>query len=262
MRISRSCLRYKSKLPNKDRELIKELHRLKAKYPRWGYRKIHRLLCNEGWEVNHKRVQRLWRQEGLGVVRQISKTRARKAPGDKANACHVRKSTQVNQVWSVDFVIDETEDGKKLKILTVVDEMSREALAIEVSRQMDNKGVQSLLRKLVQNRGCPEFIRSDNGSEFIAKALQEAVKALGSETAYIAPGSPWQNGKNERFNGILRQEVLSQELFYSLDEAKILIERFRLRYNQVRPHGAIDFQTPAAFALAQRSQGQWFTPTA
>ncbi len=241
-------------MPDKDRELIKELHRLKARYPRWGYKKIHRLLRNDGWEANHKRVQRLWRQESLSVVRKTGKRK--KAPGDKANACHIRKAVLVNQVWSVDFVMDATEDGKKLKILTVIDEMSREALAIEVTRKMNTKGVQKLMEELVCKRGCPEFIRSDNGSEFIAKAMQKAVKGLGSETAYVAPGSPWQNGKNERFNGILREEVLSQELFYSLIEARVLIEHFRVRYNEVRPHGAIDFQTPAVFAQAQRSKGR------
>lgn len=254
--ISRSSFRYQSKRPDKDQRLIKELHRLKAAHPRWGYKKIHRLLRNDGWKVNHKRVQRLWRQEGLAVVRQPPK--AKRAIGDKSNACDVRRATSVNHVWSVDFVEDRTEDGRKLKILTVIDEYSRESLAVCVRRKMGHKGVQEVIEELVDKRGRPGLIRSDNGSEFIAKGLQRAVKEMGSQCIYIAPGSPWQNGKNERFNGILRQELLQRELFYSVREAQVLIERFRVEYNEVRPHGAIDFQTPAAFSQAQRSSGSWF----
>lgn len=257
--ISRSYMNYKSKRLELDSALIIELHAMKTKYPRWGYKKIHRLLVNEGWKVNHKRIQRLWRQEGLAVARQV---RAKKrAPGSKENACDVRCSTAVNHVWSIDFVSDQTEEGRRLKMLTVVDEYSREALAIEVTRKMDNQGVQKVLGKLIAQRGRPGFVRSDNGSEFIAKALQKTLGALGVENAYIAPGSPWQNGKNERFNGILRQELLARELFYSLKEARVMVESFRRQYNNLRPHGALSMMTPTAFALQQSLAGAWFQVT-
>jgi len=256
--ISRSVFRYEPTRPQKDKALIQELGRLKAKHPRWGYKKIHRLLVNAGWKVNRKRVHRLWRQEGFQVPARPAKVN--KAPGDESNACHIRKAEMVNQVWSIDFVKDKTADGKGLRILTVVDEYSREALATAVARRMGARDVQHVLTGLFVKRGQPEFIRSDNGSEFIAKGLQKAVKEMGSEQAYIAPGSPWQNGKNERFNGILRDELLDRELFYSLTEASVLIERFRVEYNEVRPHSAIDFETPAAFSTRQRELGHWFRP--
>lgn len=239
--------------------MIRELHKLKAKHPRWGYKKIHRLLVEDGWKVNHKRVQRLWRQEGLGVVRKPAKKR--KAPGDESNACHIRKAEGVNHVWSVDFMHDQTEDGKALKILTILDEYSREALAVEVRRRMGQGDVWEVVEMLMKQRGKPGFIRSDNGSEFVAKKLQDCVKRMGSECVFIAPGSPWQNGKNERFNGIFRDEVLNREIFHNLEEGRYIAEKFRVEYNEVRPHGALGFQTPAAFSKAHQASSEWFKPT-
>lgn len=231
------------------------MRRLKEEHPRWGYKKIWALLRNEGWEVNRKRVERLWRQEGLQVSRQRGR---RRSPGGEENACHIRRAEAVNQVWSVDFVRDQTADGQGLKILTVVDEYSREALAVEVQRRMDHLHVKSVIEALIRERGAPEFIRSDNGSEFIAKGLCEALAALNVEMAPIAPGSPWQNGKNERFNGLLRDELLDREMFYTLEEARVLMERFRRKFNTVRPHGAIGYKTPSEFAKEESEKGLWF----
>lgn len=249
-------MRYQAKPRPEDEALIADLHRLKAEHPRWGYRKIWKLLRNEGLEVNRKRVERLWRQEGLQVVRRPGK---KKAPGSTDNACHIRKAKAVNQAWSVDFVQDQTVEGRRLKILTVIDEYSREALAVEVRRKMSHHEVEKVILELVKKRGAPELIRSDNGGEFIARGLQAALGKLDVEVAPVAPGSPWQNGKNERFNGILREELLNREIFYSLDEARVLIERHQRRYNTIRPHGAIGFKTPSEFAEEERVAGRWFS---
>lgn len=254
--LSRTTLRYLSKRPDLDQPLLQELLALKAQHPRWGHRKLHRLLQNQGWEVNRKRVLRLWRQNALQVRRRAAPPR--RAPGSSVNACDVRAAEAVNHVWSMDFVSDTSLEGRSLKFLTVVDEFSREALRVEVGRRLRNSDVGRVLSELISERGRPGFVRSDNGSEFIAKSLQRALKELGCEQAYIAPGSPWQNGKNERFNGILREELLSRERFYSLREAQVLTERFRLQYNNLRPHGALQLNTPNAFALQEKNAGRWF----
>ena len=250
--LSRESLRYKLKRPEMDKPLIKDMRRLAALHPDWGCRKIWSLLRTEGWKVNHKRVERLWRQEGLGLKRKRRKARHK---GEEKNSCHVRKATKNNQVWSVDFVSDQTEDGRGLKILTVLDEWSREALAAHVARKMGHKEVVEVLQGLVAKRGAPQFIRSDNGSEFVASGLVKAMKALGVETAYVAPGSPWQNGRNERLNGVLRYELLDREVFGTLAHAQVMHDKWRRRYNEVRPHGALNFKTPAAFAKHERHRG-------
>lgn len=166
----------------------------------------------------------------------------------------------VNQAWAVDFVQHHTEDGKRLKILTVVDEYSREALAVEVARTMSHKDVFKVLVGLIVQRGAPELVRSDNGSEFIAKGIQQALLEQGVESAFIAPGSPWQNGKNERFNGLLGQEELDRETYCSLAEARVMIEAYRRDYNGVRPHSAIGYMSPDTFAQSQRERGAWWQP--
>lgn len=250
--LARESLRYKLKRPEMDKPLIRDMRRLANEYPGWGYKKIWKLLRDEGWVVNKKRVWRLWRQEGLCIERKPRKPRHK---GVEDNACHVRKAEMVNQAWSVDFVCDQTEDGRKLKILTVVDDWSREALAVEVARKMGHKDVGRVLKRLFEERGMPQFIRSDNGSEFVAKELQKALGGLGVDSAFVAPGSPWQNGRNERLNGILRYELLDRQIFATLAEARVLHDKWRRVYNEKRPHGAIGFMTPSAFAQHERQRG-------
>ena len=210
------------------------------------------MLRNEGWKVNHKRVHRLWRQEGLSIERKPKKPRSK---GDEKNACHVREAKVVNEAWSVDFVCDQTEDGRKLKILTVVDDWTREALAVRVARKMGHRDVAKVLGRLIGQRGAPSFIRSDNGSEFVAGGLKMTMDEFGVETAQVAPASPWQNGRNERLNGTLRYELLDREVFTTLMEARVLHEQWKKRYNEVRPHGALNFMTPSAFAKHERLRG-------
>lgn len=255
--MSRASFRYESKQPEADKPLLTDIRKLKGQYPTWGYKKIHRGLVNQGWTVNRKRVARLWREHGY---QQPKQKRRRKAPGDASNSCHIRTPQRVNQAWAIDFVQDQTADGRRLKLLTVVDEYSREALDIVVGRRMNHGDVISALKRLVAERGAPEFVRSDNGSEFIAAGVQQALAVLGVSTAYVAPGSPWQNGKNERFNGLLRQELLSREYFWSLKEAEVIIGKWREEFNAERPHGALNYKTPSGFAIQQKKTPGWWNP--
>lgn len=227
----------------------------------WGYRKCAQILRTQhGWEnLNDKRVERIWREHGL--QRRRPPSRKKKVTGSSQNACHVRQAECANQVWAIDFVEDRTMDKRKLKILTVIDEYTREALRIEVQRRMGARQVVRVLHELSMERGPPAFIRSDNGGEFANRLLEQAMSRLDVDVALIAPGSPWQNGKNERFNGILSQEHLSREEFGNLKEAQVLTASYQRLYNEVRPHGSLQMQTPAAFAKEAKSQGRWFDPS-
>jgi len=237
--------RYEPTQPDRDKMLTADMRRLAGKYPCYGYRFIIAKLRQEGWRVNHKRVQRLWRKEGLQVP---YRRKMKKSRGSSANACFVKKAEFMNHVWTYDFTEDTTEDGRKLKFLTVLDEWTRESLAIEVERSITSKDVIGVLEYLFMVRGVPRFIRSDNGPEFIANAIKQwlADKAVG--TLYIAPGSPWENGYIESFHGRFREELLNRELFYSVREAKVLAEDWRQEYNHHRPHSGLKYKTPAAFA--------------
>lgn len=237
--------RYKPKQPEIDKPLVAAIKRLAGKYPRYGYRFITAKLRQEGWQVNHKRVQRLWRKEALQVP---YRRRTKKCPGSSANACFVKKAEFINHVWTYDFVQDRTEDGRKLKFLTVLDEYTRESLAVEVERSITAEYVVGVLEYLFMVRGVPKFIRSDNGPEFIAEAIRGWLKDKAVETLYIEPGCPWENGYAESFQGRFRDEVLDRELFYSVCEARVLAENWRLEYNHERPHSSLDYVTPAAFA--------------
>jgi len=237
--------RYKPKQPDKDKSLITEMKRLAGKHPRYGYRFITAKLRQDGWQVNHKRVQRLWRKEGLQVHYRHKRKKSR---GSSQNACCVKKAEFMNHVWTYDFIEDRTEDGRKLKFLTVLDEWTRESPAIEVGRSITSKGVIVVLEYLFMVRGVPGFIRSDNGPEFMAQAIKRWLADKKVGTLYIEPGSPWENGYIESFHGRLRDELLNRELFYSVKEAKVLVENRRLEYNQHRPHSGLDYMTPAAFA--------------
>lgn len=216
---------------------------LARQYGRYGYRKIAELLrAWPGWVVNDKRVERIWRQEGLKVpAKQPKRSRLWLADG----SCVRLRATHRDHVWSYDFVEDRTHDGRKYRMLNVVDEFTHECLAIRVSRRLKSADVIDVLSDLFILRGVPGHIRSDNGPEFIAKSVRLWIAAVGAKTAYIAPGSPWENGYIESFNARIRDELLNGEIFYSLKEAQIIIESWRRHYNGVRPHASLGYRAPA-----------------
>jgi putative transposase len=222
--------------------LVAELIELARCYGRYGYRKVAALLQAAGWLVNDKRVERLWRQEGLKVPAKQPK-RARLWDGD--GSCMRLRPEHRNHVWSYDFVEARTHDGRKFRMLNVLDEFTRECLAIRVDRKLKAVDVIDVLSDLFILRGVPAHIRSDNGPEFIAKSVQSWIAAVGVRTAYISPGSPWENGYVESFNAQIRNELLNGEIFYTLKEAQIMIEGWRRHYNTVRPHGALGYRPPA-----------------
>jgi transposase InsO family protein len=215
---------------------------LALQYGRYGYRRITALLNREGWQVNHKRVERIWRREGLKVPQRQPKRR-RLWLND--GSCIRKRPEYRNHVWAYDFVMDRTHDGKRFRMLTVLDEYSRECLAIKVARSLKAADVVEVLLDLFILRGLPEYIRSDNGGEFTADLVKTWLDTLRVNTLFIEPGSPWENGYNESFNGKLRDELLNGEIFYTLKEARILIEQWRCHYNTVRPHSALRYRPPA-----------------
>src|SRR5687767_3093219 len=224
-------------------QLTADIVELARRYGRYGYRKVAELLrSTAGWVVNDKRVERIWRREGLKVpAKQPKRGRLWLADG----SCVRLRAERPNHVWSYDFVEDRTHDGRKFRMLNVVDEFTHECLAIRVARKLKATDVIDVLSELFILRGVPGHIRSDNGPEFIAKAVQEWISAVGAKTAYIAPGSPWENGYVESFNARLRDELLDGEIFYTLREAQIVIESWRRHFNMVRPHGSIGYRPPA-----------------
>ena len=225
--------------------MVTRIIELASKFGRYGYRRITALLKREGWHVNHKRVERLWRREGLKVPRK-QKKRGRLWLTD--GSCLRMRPEHRNHIWSYDFVSDRTVDGRRLKMLTVIDEYTRECLAIDVQRRIGSIHVLERLADLFIARGTPEYIRSDNGPEFTAHLIRFWLDELDVGTLFIEPGSPWENGYNESFNGKLRDEYLNGELFYTLAEAKILIERWRREYNEFRPHSSLGYRPPAPAA--------------
>ena len=222
--------------------LVADMIALARQYGRYGYRRIAALLRGAGWQINDKRVERLWRREGLKVpMKQPKKGRLWMNDG----SC-IRLSPEYrNHVWSYDFVHHRTDDGKTFRTLNILDEHSRECLAIRVKRKLNSTEVIDALTDLFILRGVPTYIRSDNGPEFIAQAVRDWIAAVGAKTAYIEPGSPWENGYCESFNPRLRDELLNGEVFYSLREAQILIEQWRKHYNTKRPHSALGYRPPA-----------------
>jgi transposase InsO family protein len=225
---------------------------LATKYGRYGYRRITALLRHEGWRANHKRVERLWRREGLRVPQKQPK-RARLWLND--GSCVRRRPERPNHVWSYDFMAERTHDGRPLKLLNIVDEYTRECLAIHVERRMRSIDVLEYLADLFIERGVPEHIRSDNGPEFTAELVRVWLERLGVQTLFIEPGSPWENGYVESFNGKLRDELLDREIFYTLAEAKVLLERWRREYNTIRPHSGLGYRPPAPVAIAPLPTG-------
>ena len=241
-----------------EERLIADVTELARQYGRYGYRKIAELLrSTAGWIVNDKRVERIWRREGLKVpARQPKRGRLWLNDG----SCVRLRAEHRNHVWSYDFVEDRTHDGRKYRMLNVIDEFTHECLAIRVERSLKSADVIDVLSDLFILRGVPGHVRSDNGPEFVAKAVQEWIGAVGAKTAYIMPGSPWENGFIESFNARLRDELLDGEIFYSLAEAKIVIESWRRHYNTVRPHGSLGYKPPAPEvfvpAMAARATAQ------
>ena len=241
----RTTQRRETLVPHDEPGLLGDMRRLSARHPRFGYRRIHRLLLREGWRVNHKRVQRLWRREGMRVPRKRVK---RRPPGNSANSCILRKAERPDHVWTYDFLFERTEDGRQVKILAVLDEYTRECLCTHVARSITGEGVIGVLASIMVERGVPAHIRSDNGPEFVASAVRSWLNSMGTRTLFIQPGSPWENAYIESFNSRLRDELLNGELFIGLEEARYLIEDWRVDYNTERQHSSLDYQTPAEFA--------------
>jgi transposase InsO family protein len=229
-----------------DAALTADIAALATQYGRYGYRRITAMLHAAGWEVNVKRVERIWRQEGLKVpAKQPKKGRLWLNDG----SCVRLRPEHPNHVWSYDFVEDRTHNGRKFRMLNVIDEFTRECLCIRIDRKLKSHDVIDVLSDLFILRGVPGYIRSDNGPEFIAKAVRDWIAAVGARTAFIEPGSPWENGYCESFNSKLRDELLNGEIFYSLAEARIIIEGWREHYNTMRPHSSLGYKPPAPSAV-------------
>ena len=238
----RRTKRYTSKLGDDVILLTTNIVSLASHYGRYGYRIITAMLRADGWGVNHKRVERIWRQEGLKVPARQPK-RGRLWLGD--GSCIRLRPEHRNHVWAYDFVFDRTREGRPLKLLNLVDEFTRECLAIEIARKQSSRDVLRTLTGLMLKHGIPKHIRSDNGPEFVAKAVRDWLSRLEVGTLFIEPGSPWENGYVESFNGKLRDELLNGEIFTTLQEAKVLTEVWRREYNQVRPHSSLGYKPPA-----------------
>jgi len=242
----RRTQRYTSRVTDDEAVLTANVVSLACEYGRYGYRRITALLRADGWQVNHKRVERIWRQEGLKVpARQPKRSRMWFNDG----SCIRLRPEHRNHVWAYDFVFDRTREGRPLKFLNVVDEYTRECLAIKVDRRQTSRDVLRTLAQLMLKHGVPEHIRSDNGPEFVAKAVRQWLSRLGVKTLFIEPGSPWENGYIESFNGKLRDEILDGEIFTTVKEAKVLTAWWKRQYNHVRPHSSLGYRPPAPVVI-------------
>ena len=242
MEQARNTQRRSHEISSEESKLVGDITALATRYGRYGYRRITALLNERGWQVNHKRVERIWRREGLKVPKKQPK-RGRLWLND--GSCIRLRPEYRDHVWSYDFVTARTADGRVFRMLTIIDEYTRECLAILVERRLTSEDVIDQLFNLFVLRGVPEHIRSDNGPEFTAKAVRKWLGRLGVKTLFIEPGSPWENGYIESFNGKLRDELLNREIFTTLIEAKVLIADWRKEYNQIRPHSAKGYKPPA-----------------
>jgi putative transposase len=248
----RSTQRREPCLAADDAALRSELRKISRERPRWGYRRAHATLRGEGWEVNRKRVQRLWREEGLRVT---LKRRKRQRLGVSTVPAKRLTAEQPDHVWAIDFQFDQTADGRILKLLHVIDEFTREALAVECRRRIDADTAVAVLDRLVAaRRRPPRFLRCDNGPEFTANALRDWCRFSHAGSAYIEPGSPWQNAYVESFGSRIRDELLAVEIFSCLAEAQVMVEDWRQDYNEHRPHSALGMQAPAKFVRAWRAR--------
>jgi putative transposase len=249
----RSTQRYEPTRVEDDAALRELLREFSRKRPRWGYRRAHARLREQGWEVNRKRVQRLWREEGLRVPQ---RRRKRRRLGESTVPAQRLRAERPNHVWALDFQFDQTADGRVLKLLNVVDEYTREALEMLVERRIDADGTVGVLEALAATRGAPEHIRCDNGPELTAHALRDWCRFQTTATAFIEPGAPWQNPYVESFHSRVRDELLDVEEFSCLAEAQVVIEDWRQDYNQHRPHSSLGMRSPAAFTAEHAVAGK------
>lgn len=255
---SRSTQRHIPLVSEEEVELRKRIIELAMKYGRYGYRRITALLWQEGWKVNHKRVERIWRQEGLRVPQKQPK---RKRLWLNNGSCIRLRPERKNHVWSYDMMMARTHDGRAFRILTIIDEYTRESLCIKVARSITAEDVIQQLTDLFIRMGVPEHVRSDNAPEFTAKAIRKWLNDIEVKTLYIEPGSPWENGYIESFNGKLRDELLNGEIFMTLLEAQILTDSWKKEYNQVRPHSSLGYRPPAPEAIMPIYETQNATQT-
>jgi transposase InsO family protein len=246
---SRSTLRYRAASRQDDLPLLKAIRRLARKHPRWGYRFIHARLEHKGWTVNLKRVRRLWREAGLQrPVRRRRPDKLGPKRGTSVNSCVNRPARFKNDVWTYDFVADRTAEGKPLRWLTLVDEYTKECLALHVAGSLTGADVRGVLARVIGRREAPRNIRSDNGSEFVCEALTGWLPSRGAQPIQVAPGSPWENGVGESFNGRFRDEFLEREEFEDATDAQAKAGWYRREYNTVRPHSSLDYKTPRQFS--------------
>jgi putative transposase len=238
----RGTQRYRSTVRNDEDALTRAIIALASEYGRYGYRRITVLLREAGWNVGKDRVERIWRREGLKVPH---RQRPRGGLWLNDGSCIRLRPERRNHVWSYDFVSGSTSDGRTLRMLTMIDEYTRESLAIRVGRRLNSYDVIDTLAEVMVEHGVPEHIRSDNGPEFVARRVRKWLAGLGTKPLYIEPGSPWENGYCESFNSKLRDEFLNGEIFYSLREAQVLTERWRVHYNTRRPHSSLGYRPPA-----------------
>lgn len=239
--VSRSALGYVSRLDERDQPLIGQMRQLAAQYPRYGYRRIRIFLRRAGYRLSVGRAWRLWNKANLQVPRKRPRRRV------ASQRDQVRRASEANGTWAYDFVFDSCANGQQLKCLTVIDEHTREALAIDVAGSIRSERVIEVLSRLVSERGAPKALRSDNGPEFVSTRLLQWAYDQGLQMALSQPGKPWQNGTDESFNGKFRDECLSMEYFRNRQEARVVIEQWRRHYNEVRPHSALGYLTPAQF---------------
>ena len=238
LQVSRSTLGYESRMERRDAPLIDRMKALALENSRYGYRRVRVLLARQGISLSWARAHRLWWKAGLSLPRRRPRRRLRRGePRPLA-------TSRPNEVWAYDFLFDRCTNGDGIKILTIVDEGSRECLAIDVAGSIRSRRMIEILQQLVVERGAPRYLRSDNGPEFLAYAVQDWLREAQIETAYIQPGKPWQNGLNESFNGRLRDECLNAEWFANRVEAAVLIERYRRHFNEARPHSGLGYRTP------------------
>lgn len=246
----RSTQRYQAKQADTEEPLTARIIALASEYGRYGYRRITALLRNEGWTVNHKRVERIWRQEGLKVPPKQPK-RGRLWLND--GSCIRLRPEYPNHVWSYDFMQDRTDNGSAFRILNIIDEYTRECLCARVERRLSHAEVLEELFWLFCMRGIPAHIRSDNGPEFTAERVRKWLPRMGVHTLFIEKGSPWENGYIESFNGKMRDELLDREIFYTLKEAQVLVEDWRCHYNHKRPHSSLNYRPPAPETIMVQS---------
>ena len=239
--ISRSSFHYESRRRD-DVELLERIKEIREKKSRWGYRRVHAKLRSEGFVVNHKRIERIWREHGFTLPARRKRKKVR--TGDTVPEAAIRP----NQVWSYDFMFDATHQGRRVKVLVVIDEFTREALAVVPARSLTASAVKGVLARLFSERGRPQAIRSDNGPEFIAFELTEWLEAQGAVTYHIEPGKPWQNSFAESFNNRVRDECLNPHEFWSIEHARVVLEAWRVEFNTEHPHSSLGYRTPAQFA--------------